>query len=285
MHLISVCHRRDFWIWRHSQHYIAQNISAERYSVIVDDCDYKLFSILTTSPRWNVIKASDVIGRDFFLFLRDSFCKSSDRLNLGWYWQQYLKMEFVLQQQSDFCLIWDADTIPFAKLSFPSAVSGFYACSSEFHSPYWRLNASLLGSKFGDYPGFSFISQFLGVRSDVLAHMVEDIKLRHSCSDWKRSVLSELLLLPSRHRLSEYELIGSYLLNTVPRSMFVEIRFDWRRDGSRYIGNPLAPNFSSLDGCDYAAFERRDISEWSAAKDRVLKIFSSFLSALSNLFA
>ena len=282
MHLVSVCHRRDLWIWRHSQHYIARNITAKKYSLIVDDCDFKLFSIFTTSPDWNVVKASDIIDKNFFHHLYCNLQKCDERLNFGWYWQQLLKMEFVLQQHSDFCLIWDSDTIPFRQLSFPSGVSGFYTRSSEFHSAYWQLNASALGGEFGNYPGFSFVSQFFGVHSDVLVKMVDKITINRSYKDWKDVILSEILLLSTRHRLSEYELMGSFMLNTLPSNMFVEVGFKWYRDGSRHILNPLNPDFSYFDNCDYAAFERRDIPRWSSSRDRLLRLFYRFLSVIAN---
>ena len=278
MHIISVCHRRDLWIWRYSQHYIAKNIEADAFSLIVDDCDYDLFSMFTSSPLWKVIRSSDVIGSDFSKSLKSALSCCQDKLNFGWYWQQYLKIEFILQQQSSLCVVWDADTLPFRRLSFPSNVLGFYSRSSEHHAPYWRLNATLLGEKYGYYPGFSFISQYIGVQSDVLAEMVAQINSRFSVSDWKTATLAILPTLQSRHRFSEYELIGSFAMNSISASKFVETNFKWLRNGSSFIGHPLFPDFSHFVDYDFAAFERRDLPAWSYRSDWTSRLISRLLS-------
>jgi len=282
MHVVSVCHRRDLWIWRYSQHLIATNLPASRFTLIVDDEDWPLFSYFTTSPHWEISKASAVLQEDFRHSLKLNLRKISKNLNFGWYWQQFLKIQFISQQTCSICLIWDADTVPLRMLSMPSDCLGFYCKSSEYHRPYWHLNSSLLGLDYGIYPEFSFVSQLMGISPRIVLDMIEMISVRNHSMNWLDAVVVALSNVPSNHRFSEYELMGSYAYRTTSPEAFINLEFPWIRNGSSFVDSLLRPSFHHIDSSlyAYAAFERRDIPKWTRSKDLTLKAISKIMSVV-----
>ena len=282
--LVSVCHRRDLWIWRYSQHLIPLNLKTKSYTLIVDDCDLPIFRLLTTSLFWEVKPASSIISIDFLHALKFTLNQARSSLNVGWYWQQFLKIQFILNQDPGICVIWDADTIPLHSISFPLASVGFFQPSTEHHAPYWLFNKSVLGSEFGAYPGFSFISQFFGIESNVVREMAASICKYTSLQDWKDASLRSILNVHSHHRMSEYELIGSYAYNFFSSNEFVKMSLSWTREGASRTSSPIQPLIKDLlsSDFDYAAFERRDMFEWTVTKDRALRLLSFLLSKASH---
>jgi hypothetical protein len=212
--------------------------------------------------------------------LKNTLKQEQTSLNLGWYWQQFLKIQFILNQDPGICVIWDADTIPLRQILFPASSVGFFQPSSEHHAPYWLFNKCTLGSIFGEYPGFSFISQFFGIHSDVVRQMAVAICKHTSMQNWKDACMSSIMSVQSHHRMSEYELMGSYALNTFSADNFIELSLPWIREGAAGTSNPLHPSIRHLLTSEfaYAAYERRDIHKWSVSKDRALRLFSLVLS-------
>ena len=280
LQVVTVCHRRDLWIWRYSQHLIPINLEGSKYTIIVDDNDLSLFKLFTTSLSWQIIPASTVLDLDFSRSLRMRLKQADRSLNPGWYWQQFLKIQFIMQQKNSLCVVWDADTIPLKKVQFPSDISGFYQPTTEYHKPYWSLNSSLLGQEYGKYPGFSFISQFFGIQSEIVHDMTKYICNYTSYHDWKESCIHYVLNLYSRHRMSEYELMGAYALKTCTPNDFLPLSLAWTRQGASRTTNIFYPSLEHLLDKDYvyAAFERRDIANWTTMKDRLLRLCSLLLS-------
>lgn len=283
-HVLSVCHRRDLWIWRYSQHLIPFNLNASSFTLIVDDNDISLFKIFTTSLAWEIIPSSSVLPNHFLLDLKASCKTINASLNTGWYWQQFLKIQYIVNQDTGVYVIWDSDTIPLKKINFPSTSIGFYQPSVEFHKPYWLFNEFILGREFGIYPGFSFISQFMGINSDVARSLSEHICEYRQVPDWRDAAIQLIPHIQTQHRMSEYELLGSFALNSFAADRFIQLTLPWTRNGASITKSPLYLTLKEFTQSEYsyAAFERRDIQGWSVSSDRALRFLSLLLSRAAN---
>jgi hypothetical protein len=285
--VVSVCHRRDLWIWRYSQHYIPRYIQSSKYILVVDDEDRSLFRVATSSPFWELQNASSFIPPFYRQSLKAALKKASaasgNRLNYGWYLQQFIKIEYILTLPKEtFVLIWDADTLPLVTLNLPSNIVAYYGKTKEFHPPYWSMNGLLLGTAYSTAPDFSFISQFFGVKASVVLSLVEHIQQYTDFLDWKDAVISFIPTVQSGHRFSEYELIGAYIYkhhSTDSESSLLNLL----RNPSPYFDgsslfNVVVPSDS---GYDIVAFERRFLPSWTPVLD---KSFDFFLVLLSFFF-
>ena len=70
---------------------------------------------------------------------------------LQWYYQQILKISFVLKfitNKNEKIIIWDADTILLKKINFfKQNISIKYGTINEFHKEYFLTNECLIGKK------------------------------------------------------------------------------------------------------------------------------------------
>lgn len=283
--VVSVSYFRDVLSWRYTQHLIERNITSRQYFLIVDDEDFEMFNFFTTSLRWTLIKSSTLIPTVHKRAIYTNIKKYSNTLNPGWYFQQFLKLEFLrVQNISQYVLIWDADTVPLKQLSFPSGYQFYYQKSSEHHRPYWELNKHYLGASFSPYPGFSFISQFLGISTDISAKMFESLCSPNLNLPWYLDVLRIIATVKSQHRFSEYELLGSYALSACSSSMY-EANFDWERypTTSQISILNIKPLLQSVQ-LDYVALERRQFLNFNKNKDRLLYLILKLSSFVFSCF-
>ena len=96
-----------------------------------------------------MISEDDIIPFDKFKFIFDQEMTSSSFKNLmhdrlQWYYQQLLKISFVLDfvsKKNQKIVIWDADTIILKKIKFfKNDLSVKYGTVFEFHKPYYNTN-------------------------------------------------------------------------------------------------------------------------------------------------
>mgnify|MGYP001199156372 CR=1 FL=1 len=137
---------------------------------------------------------------------------------LGWYYQQILKLTFVLNftiEKRSPIIIWDADTIILKKiLFFEKKNSICHGTTSEFHKAYYLTNKALLNN----LPKYfiSSLCQFSSItlsEADFLIKKLIKIKPKNkNIGEWITNVIFKAIT--SAHKeyngsmFSEYELIG-----------------------------------------------------------------------------
>lgn len=178
----------------------------------------------------------------------------------GWYYQQFLKYAHAFTEpESEYYLIWDADTIPLRPMEFFDAEGRMvFTTSGEHHVPYFETYRRLLGEDA--WVEFSFISQHQVVCKALLREMLGKIEGRHG-KPWPKAIAD--CLQPQGYNLfSEYETYGHYLKNHHAARMVFRT-LPWLREGVAACGYP--PRKACLEKLarDYAfaAFETRD--RWS----------------------
>lgn len=191
----------------------------------------------------------------------------------GWYYQQLLKYAFCLERsQTDFCLIWDGDTVPLQDIKFFDELGRpIYTQASEYHQPYFHNFERLLG--FPAPQDFSYISQHMVIHREVLHEMLQVITDRSQSHEWPSAIMQSLSG-DSSNLFSEYETYGNYLQTVYPGS-FSTRSLSWTRHGARLASyHPTAATLTVL-GIRYAfaAFERADrlprrVFNWTARRFR-----------------
>lgn len=93
----------------------------------------------------------------------------------GWYYQQFLKMQYAFVCKEDYYLIWDGDTVPCKPFSmFREDGLPYLDLKQEHHEEYFHTIENLL-------PGMhkciakSFISEHMLIRCDIMKQLIKDI--------------------------------------------------------------------------------------------------------------
>ena len=77
---------------------------------------------------------------------------------VGWYEQQFLKMEYSKICKNDYYLIWDSDTIPIKPVKMFDNNKPIFDMKKEHHSPYFITLDKLI-------PNLNFIKKFFYFRT------------------------------------------------------------------------------------------------------------------------
>lgn len=190
-----------------------------------------------------IIPEDEIISFKEFelIFIKESkniSYKSQFRKRLTWYYQQILKISFMISFVNDKkknLIIWDADTILLKKIDFYVADKSInYGNFNEFHKQYYATNKKIL-NKFPKY-FISFLNQFISATVEEVflleKELFKEVKIEKKNLPLK---LSELILrsIFLEHKtyngsmFSEYELIGqsNYLQNNTKQKPILVLRF------------------------------------------------------------
>ncbi len=253
--IISVCSKKDADVWKFASHKIIKFIESEKYEVIVPDSEVDLFKRI--SPKnYTVINESHYSSN-----LKEILRKKiplENQSKLGWYLQQFTKIHAAkTDDENDYVLIWDADTVPLKELSFFSVKNKlmFYA-GKENHESYFTLIDRLLGLKKNN--DFSFIAQCFPIKTKWLNEFFEAIS--DQSQSWEIKIISEIDF-SQKSGFSEYETLGTYFLNSYSNHMIISDR-PWLRLGNSRIGSVKNIDkkwaIDLLCRYDFASFETWD---------------------------
>lgn len=200
--VICVCMRRDLPTFAVAARYIAENIEAGHYRVVVPEADLALFSEAVSSPF-------QVISEEIYSELRDCLKArmGPHRDKFGWYFQQFIKIsELMRGSPNSLNLIWDADTVPLKLLTFEREGKVLYYHGHEHHQPYFELIESLTGLQ--KQVRSSFIAQCFPSRSGWVRAFVADIE-KNNGRPWYEA-LCDHIDFSQDAGFSEYETLGTF---------------------------------------------------------------------------
>ena len=230
---------------------------------------YTLFEITIICPQkeilefeeklhfkeFNIIDEEKIISFEKFNDIFEELSNNIDyqnlfRKRLNWYYQQILKLSYVLnfiKKKKENIIIWDADTVILKKINFfKNEYSIKYGTLFEFHKPYYVTSKSITG----DYPKYfiSSLIQFTSLSVSEYNFFINKI-LDFDIFETKEIIsiqLSKIILknIFNIHKtyngslFSEYELIG--ISNYVFRKTKQKALFTLRRDLDGKLSNSQA---------------------------------------------
>lgn len=126
----------------------------------------------------------------------------------GWYYQQFLKMQYAFVCQDDYYLIWDGDTIPCKPFSmFRQDGLPYLDLKQEYHEEYFHTIGNL-------FPGMrksiakSFISEHMLIRCDIMKQLIRDIMPGTFYEKILRAIRPGQIMNTA---FSEFETYGTYV--------------------------------------------------------------------------
>lgn len=255
MSVLTACIARDLPILEITARKLAEMVPIKSLHVVVRGDELERFrsrlgSAVRLIPEDGFIPGMTL--RELQQLPLESFPKGA-----GWYFQQFLKLQFAFEDAADdYYLIWDADTIPLRPLRFfDNAGRMLLTRAAEHHAPYFETYRKVLGEE--PRREFSFIAQHMLVQKSIARAMLRQIEnLRPGAENWAWKIMRAL---PDRglNLFSEYETYGHYVKQHHPdRVVFVDRQ--WSRRGAKLTarGVPRELDLQRL-ACDYdyAAFE------------------------------
>ena len=142
------------------------------------------------------------------------------RAAIGWYYQQFLKMEYAKICEDDYYLAWDGDTIPCAPFSMfqEDTDSPYLDMKREYHALYFETLAKIIpGMK--KVIGRSFISEHMLFNKRIMQSLIAKIEENADIPGkyyWEKIIHA---IKPERicdSGFSEFETYGTYVALTEP---------------------------------------------------------------------
>ncbi len=133
----------------------------------------------------------------------------------GWYYQQFLKMQYARICKEAYYLVWDGDTIPCKPFSMFSedGDTPYLDLKTEYHEEYFTTLAKIL-------PGMkkciqkSFIAEHMLMNCDIMKQMLEDIEGNQALAGetfWEKILRAIGVDKIQDNSFSEFETYGTYV--------------------------------------------------------------------------
>ena len=133
----------------------------------------------------------------------------------GWYYQQFLKMQYSVVCSDEYYMVWDGDTVPCRDINMFSAETGqpYLDLKHEHHPEYFETMGKIL-------PGFkkvierSFISEHMLINTKIMRNLISDIEKNDSIEGtrfWEKIINC---IEPEKiydSSFSEFETYGTYV--------------------------------------------------------------------------
>ena len=132
----------------------------------------------------------------------------------GWYYQQFLKMQYSFVCKDDYYLVWDGDTIPCKPFSMfcENGITPYFDLKREYHEEYFVTMEKL-------FPGMhkciepSFISEHMIIKCEIMKSLIEDIMKNAQLvgnSFFERIIRCIDVSKVTSNSFSEFETYGTY---------------------------------------------------------------------------
>lgn len=219
--------------------------------------------------------------------LKELFSKlGRNKMEIGWYFQQFLKMAFALSAYCDeeYYLSWDSDTIPLRQIDFfDEKGNPYFTMKSEHHVPYFIAIERLLGITKTN--GSSYIAENMMFKKSIMKEMIIRIQSNSLLAGnvWYEKIIYALEPESiSPMGFSEFETYGNYCLNYHPDFYKERTLPSFRKGGliqGRFVSDKILAELSfdqataSFEIYDRPPFPWYKLSHWYARWQRRKELF------------
>lgn len=161
----------------------------------------------------------------------------------GWYYQQFLKMEYAKKCKDDFYMSWDGDTIPCAPFEMHSKETEqpYLDLKHELHEEYFVTMSRLLpGMK--KVIGKSFISEHMLFNSSIMKELIAAIEGNDDILGtqyWEKIIHSIEPERITKSAFSEFETYGAYVALHYPEMYKLRSWHSFRMAGDFFDINTI----------------------------------------------
>lgn len=182
----------------------------------------------------------------------------------GWYYQQFLKMQYACMCEDAYYLAWDGDTIPCRRFSMFHEALGvpYLDVKGEYHKEYFITLAKLL-------PGMrkciekSFISEHMLINCELMRQLLRDIEANvdiPGTAFWEKIIHAIDVDNLQANSFSEFETYGTYVALRHPNAYRLRNWHSFRYGGVFFRLETISDDDYEWLGRDFFAisFEKGD---------------------------
>jgi hypothetical protein len=156
-------------------------------------------------------------------------CGSDSRGN--WYFQQFLKMMYALFCETEYYLVWDADTLLLNKINFweetPTGDKCIFTLKGEYVSSYFPVLKSFFEGKVNKKINYSFIAEHMMINRNIMLELIGKMEVENNIEGtffWEK-IINAIRLENIYRGFSEFETYGNYVQTFYPDKYgFAELR-------------------------------------------------------------
>jgi len=156
----------------------------------------------------------------------------------GWYYQQFLKMQYARMCEDTYYLVWDGDTIPCGPFSMfhESQEVPYLDLKGEYHEMYFTTLSKLL-------PGMhkciekSFIAEHMLINCEIMRQMLLEIEANRNLPGdtfWEKVIHAIEVRDLQENSFSEFETYGTYVALKYPEAYRLRNWHSFRYGGVFY---------------------------------------------------
>lgn len=133
----------------------------------------------------------------------------------GWYYQQFLKMQYARITDDEYYMVWDGDTIPCAPFSMfaDDGTTPFFDLKQEYHAEYFETLSALFPG-MGKVIGPSFISEHMIIKTEYMRELIDTIEANATltgASFWEKIIRCIPVNKIQNSSFSEFETYGTFV--------------------------------------------------------------------------
>lgn len=274
--VITLCNSAHIDVWKLTSELLPRHIKANSYRVYVPVDEIELFR--KVSPSAFEVLPQNEFGKEYFESLSQACSLANNVERLGWYLQQFLKIEILLASPEELLVIWDADCVPLKPITtFNSTGQPVYMLAShEYNETYFENIERLLGG-LKRVQDFSFVIPSFPVKKLWVQELIEELNERNQGDSWWKNIIGSTDF-SLRSGFSETETIGTWVANKYP-GQWSTYPGKWERRGQKEFG--YARNFSvekllrrtRKHSLDIVSFENWDVRGIKLVYKRIKELF------------
>lgn len=244
---------RDFIRNRFNYYKICQYLPAKKLVFIGPEDIYELVNEYKNNNKYyygDIAKVEYVNENDIVPYkqIQESLCGRIERegytipkeLNIGWYYQQFLKMSYSTICKDEYYISWDSDTIPLKKVKmFSEDNNPLFDIKREYNPAYFRTMLKLFNG-MGKIIEGSFISEHMIFS---VARMEEMIKKIEESDVFGKTYFDKIFSAISMDDIeigfSEFETYGTFMMTLYPKEYQVREWNSMRGAGYCFIPEEL----------------------------------------------
>ena len=230
--VISICSLKHEHVWRLTSQLLPIYIQASEFIVYVPKEELDRF-LEITDPVIKVLP-QDLLGLGYAVNLKSKIESAGNSKRLGWYLQQFYKIEALTRSNSDITVIWDADCVPVKNIEFIDLNQNLvYMNASEETNPlYFMVIEQLLG--MNRVQNQSFVVPGFPILKNWVCEFIKHIELYNKGSRWYDAIIS-CTNFSHKSGFSETETLGTWIANSYPNSWATK-KVAWERQGQNRFG-------------------------------------------------
>lgn len=236
-----MCNSEHLQVWVRTSYLLSVHVPADRYLVYVPADQVDIFS--EVSHPGTVVLPQEALAVSYLERLNESVSSAGMGHRLGWYLQQYNKIEALTRQDCDLVVIWDADCVPVRpqKLLTADGLLTFMH-AAEYHHEYFAMIERLLNIRRVQHQ--SFVIPGFPIRRQWINEFLRDVSEMNAGLPWWEALIrsTDFSMIGA---FSETETLGTWMANTYPDG-WATCDMPWERYGRSRFGDVRKYSASDL---------------------------------------